>query len=354
MIIAIKAIIFYYGTRSYQVLENKPVSGFFGWLEIWNRWDSINYLKLAQFGYSPTGDTKTLLGFYPLYPWLVRLVALGSGRYLLSAFIISTFASLIAAILFQRLLLLDYSAALAERAIFFLFIFPTSYFLHIGYSESIFLVLVFGSLLAARSGRWWLAALLGALSCMTRAMGPILISVLTIEAFLEYRKTRRWQWRWLWIPAIGVGLVGYLWLNLHVTGNSLAFLAIRRQYFFTEPTWPWIGIGAKILAMNLRTTDGEMVGIQEVFFIFLGLLCAIVSWIKLRPSYAAWVTGNWLMFTSLAFILGVPRYTLVLFPIFILFAQLATRFIWRVIITVWSLMFLALFAAQFVRGAWAF
>ena len=106
--------------------------------------------------------------------------------------------------------------------------------------------------------------------------------------------------------------------------------------------------------MNFSTSEGEMVANQEVFFVFLSLICVIVSWIKLRPSYAAWVTGNWLMVTGLAFILGVPRYTVVMFPIFILFAQLATRFIWRVIITVWSLMFLALFAAQFVRGAWAF
>jgi len=354
MIVAIKVLLFFYATRSFQILENKPVSGFFGWLEIWNRWDSVNYLKLAEVGYSATGDTKTLLGFYQLYPWLIRLLTFGSGKYLISAFVISTFASFGAGILFRRLLLLDYPNKLADRAVCFLFIFPTSYFLHIGYTESLFLVLVFGSLLAARSGRWWLAGLLGALSCMTRAQGPILIPALAVEAWLEYRKTRRWQWQWLWIAFVGVGLAGYLLLNLHVTGDPLAFLAIRRQYFFSAPTWPWSGIGAKIAAMNLSTTDGEMVANQEVFFILLGLVCAIVSWIKLRPSYAAWITGNWLFCTSLEFVLGVPRYTLVMFPIFILCAQLASRFIWRVIIAVWSLMFLALFAAQFVRGRWAF
>ena len=354
MIAAIKLVLFFYGTRSYQVLEGKPLPGFFGWLEIWNRWDSVNYLKLAEFGYSATGETKTLLGFYPLYPWLIRIVALGTGKYLISAFVISTVTSIAAGILFRRLLLLDYSEQLAERAVCFLFIFPTSYFLHIGYSESLFLVLVLGAFLAARSGRWWLAGVLGALSCMTRAMGPILIPALALEAFQQYRKTRRWQWQWLWIALIGFGLVGYLVLNVHVTGDPFSFLAIRRQYFFSSPAWPWLGIGGKIEAMNLSTTDGEMVANQEVFFILLGLVCAIVSWIKLRPSYAMWVTGNWLLSTSLAFVLGVPRYTLLMFPIFILFAQLASRFLWRIILAVWSLMFLALFAAQFVRGRWAF
>ena len=41
----------------------------------------------------------------------------------------------------------------------FLLIFPTAYFLHIGYTESLFLALVLGSFLAARTDRWWLAGL---------------------------------------------------------------------------------------------------------------------------------------------------------------------------------------------------
>lgn len=354
MIAAIKIVLFVYATRAYQVLEGKAVIGWFGWLEIWNRWDSVNYLKLAELGYSAAGETRTLMGFYPLYPWMIRVLALGSGRYLISAVVITTVAAFAAGFLFRRLLLLDYPQQLAERAVCLLFIFPTSYFLHIGYTESLFLVLVFGAFLAARSNHWWIAGVLGALSCMTRAMGPILIPALMVEAFLQYRETRRWQWQWLWIAFIGVGLLGYLALNFRATGDPFAFLAIRKQYFFSSPAWFWVGIRAKMAAMNFATSDGEMVANQEVFFILLGLVCSVVSWIKLRPSYAVWITGNWLLATSLEFILGVPRYTVVMFPIFILFAQLASRFVWRIVIVAWSLMFLALFAAQFVRGRWAF
>ncbi|MDX6612426.1 MAG: hypothetical protein QOD75_1612 [Blastocatellia bacterium] len=354
MIAAIKLLLFFYATRAYQLLEGKPLSGWFGWLEIWNRWDAVNYLKLAELGYSSTGETRTLLGFYPLYPWLIRVLALGSNRYLISAVVITTIAAFAAGILFRRLLLLDYPEQLAERAVCLLFIFPTSYFLHIGYTESLFLVMVFGAFLAARSARWWIAGVLGALSCVTRAQGPLLVPALAIEAFLEYRQAGRWRWQWLWIGFVGVGLLGYLLLNRHVAGDAFAFLAIRRQYFFSSPAWPWLGIGSKIAAMNLSSSEGEVVANQEVFFILLGLVCSIVSWLKLRASYAAWITLNWLMATSLAFVLGVPRYTVCMFPIFILFAQLTSRFIWRVIIAVWSLMFLGLFAAQFVRGRWAF
>jgi hypothetical protein len=43
-----------------------------------------------------------------------------------------------------------------------------------------------------------------------------------------------------------------------------------------------------------------------------------------------------------------------MFPIFMLFALLTKNRFWYGIITVWSLLFLALFAILFVRGQWAF
>jgi hypothetical protein len=67
-----------------------------------------------------------------------------------------------------------------------------------------------------------------------------------------------------------------------------------------------------------------------------------------------WMTSNWLLFTSTTFIIGVARYTLIMFPLFILFSLLSARRSWRRILTVWSLLFLALFTALYVEGHWVF
>jgi hypothetical protein len=45
---------------------------------------------------------------------------------------------------------------------------------------------------------------------------------------------------------------------------------------------------------------------------------------------------------------------LVMFPLFILAARLARRSHWDTAITVWSLMWLAMFTSEFVRDHWAF
>src|SRR5258705_13484592 len=169
IVISIKALLFLFAGQSYQVLQDKRLTGARGWLEIWNRWDAVNYQKIAEFGYTATGEMRPLLVFYPLYPWTVRLLAFFTRDYMFSAFIISTLASLVAAIVLLRLVELDHPRELAQRAVWFLFIFPTSYFLHIGYTESLFLMLALSCVYAAREQRWCLPALFGALTRTTRA-----------------------------------------------------------------------------------------------------------------------------------------------------------------------------------------
>ena len=354
VVISIKALLFLFAGQSYQALQDERVGGLRGYFEIWNRWDALNYQKLAQFGYSATGELQPLLVFYPLYPWTVRLFALFTRDYVLSAFIVSTLASLVTAIVLLRLVELDYSKDLAQRAVWFLFIFPTSYFLHIGYTESLFLMLALGCVYAARKQRWFPAALFGALTCLTRANGLVLVPVLVMEAAHQYWTTRRWRWQWLYIPLVGLGFGGYLLLNQHVTGDAFAFTHLMQQFFSKSLSSPISGIDNAIGSMSRAPSEAEMIGTQEVLFIALGLVCTIVSWIKLRPAYSVWMTGNWLLFVSVSFVLSVPRYTLIMFPIYILFSMLAARRVWLAVITVWSILYLAFFASMFAWGRWAF
>lgn len=352
--LAIKALVFLYGGQSYQALADQRIDGVYGWLELWNRWDALNYQKLAVQGYSAVGDMRPTMVFYPLYPWTIRVVAVVLNDYLVSAFFVSTLASIAAGILLYRLVQLDFSRATASLAVWFLFIFPTSYFLHIGYTESLFLMLALGCVLAARTGRWLPAGLLGALACLTRATGLVLIPALLIEAGHQYWTTRRVNWQWLCVAIVPLGFGGYLLLNLQVAGDPFAFLPIRKEFYYISLAPPWTGVREAIGSLSRTPAQAQIVGVQECLFIALALASTIASWIKLRPIYSVWMTGNWLLFTSVSFVASVPRYTLTMFPIFFLLAILARRRLWRVIITVWSLLYLALFASLFAWGRWAF
>ncbi len=355
LILAMKGLIIIFGALSYEALEDRRIEGFRGWLEIWNRWDAPHYLDIAQHGYQATGEMGRWLVFFPLFPWLTRLVALGGSGYLVSAMVVSGLASLAAGILLQRLVEIDNSPATAWNAAWFLFIFPTSYFLHIGYTESLFLALTLGCFLAAHRQHWLLAGVLGALTSLTRINGLILIPALLVEALYQYRIIGRWQWCWLSIGIVALGFGIYLLINLRVAGDPFAFLSLQQVHWYKALAWPWTGIWETIKSSEWRApADAQMVIVQELHFIALGFICMLACWATLRPSYSMWITGNWLLFTSTSFVYSVPRFTLVLFPIYILFARLAGHRLWYAVITAWSLLFLALFTSLFVRGHWAF
>ncbi|MEY2543402.1 MAG: hypothetical protein QOE81_863 [Verrucomicrobiota bacterium] len=351
-ILSIKVVLFLFGAVTYQVLENKPVHGVQGLLAIWNRWDAPAYQHLAQFGYQISGEFKTW--FYPLLPWTIRLVAWVSGNYIVSAFIVSGIASIVAALLLRRTVELDFSPRVALRSVWFFLIFPTAHFLHVGYTESLFLALALGSILAARTQRWWLAGLLGGLGCMTRANGIVLIPTLGVEIIHQFISEKRFRWQWLWIALVPLGFGVYLFNNWLVSGDPFAFIRLKTELFHTALAWPWDGLRDAFGRINQEPSQGQIVGAQEFIFGVLGLVCTVATWIKLRPIYGMWMTGNWVLIMSATFLSGTPRYTLLMFPIFILFALLAANRLWNAILTVWSLLFLGFFSSLYAWGHWAF
>lgn len=304
------------GTASFLIRSDEGIDTFRDFLGIWERWDTIEYLAIARQGYD-TDETRRLLVFLPLFPWSIRLVGGIIGDYLLGALIVSSLASLAVAVLLDRLVRFDHPPELARRAVWFLFIFPTSYFLHVGYTESLFLALVLGSLLAARREYWLAAGLLGALAGLTRLNGFVLIPTLLVEALMQYRATRRWRQEYLWIGLSGLGFAGYLLVNYLAAGDPFAFREEQETY---AAGWtlvlPWDSIRDLIGSIGWYGLGDAVTGrAQEFVFILLGLAGTIATWMMLRPSYGVWMLGNWLLFVSTGYILSVPRYSLVLFPL---------------------------------------
>jgi Dolichyl-phosphate-mannose-protein mannosyltransferase len=369
--LAVKLAVLGLGVFAVTVLAGGAIHSPIDILQIWNRWDAPHYQDLAVLGYRATdpgvltidgyaraypGDLPLYIVFFPLFPWLVGAVTRVLGDPLVSAFVVSGIASFAVAPLLYRLVRAEFGHEVGVRAAWFALIFPTAYFLHIGYTESLFLALVLGSFLAARHERWWLAGILGGLAALARVNGLVLIPALAAEAWYAWQgdPQRRIRLAWIAIGLVGVGFLGYLALNQAVYGDPLRFLVIQKEHWFKSLAPPWDGIAGVIRTATSGGESAFMSGWTELAFIVLGLAGTIYAAFRFRTSWFVWMAGNWLLFTGTSFVVSVPRYSLTLFPLFAWFA-LATRTIDRVVsLSLISAAGFFWFATQFAQGRWAF
>jgi hypothetical protein len=295
-----------------------------------------------------------MIVFYPLLPAAIAAARLAVPD-LVAPILVSTVALAAAVLLLYRVVAIELGEKLAGRAVAFLLIFPTAYFLHIGYTESLFLALTCGAFLAARRARWGRAGVAGALAALTRVNGLILVPSLAAEAWTEWRAERRWRGAWGWIVLVAVGFGGYLLVNQLVYGRPLAFLHIQRDHWSKTLAWPWEGIAGVLSRLGGGSAeDIAILGVAELTAIGLGLVGTVVAALRFRPSWAVWMGGNWLLFVSTAFVLSVPRYVLVMFPLYAWFALLAERRWLGLAIGAVSIALLLWFSARFAIGVWAF
>ncbi|MFL6540151.1 MAG: mannosyltransferase family protein [Chthoniobacterales bacterium] len=348
LLLALKAILLFFAVQTFAV----RLQSYGGVLEVWRQWDAVHYIHLAEHGYSASGKDQLLLAFFPLYPWLVRGCAVVVRDPIIAAFVVSGVASIAAALLLRQLAEADESPLVARTSVWFFAIFPTAYFLHISYTEATFLAFTLGCLVAARREHWLAAGLLGACASLTRINGLVLLPVLAVEALQLWRTRRKFDPRSLWSLMPVAGFLVYLWLNQRVAGDAFAFAHIQQEHWYHKLAPPWVGIldvWQRIGGLN------AMEGLHEFLYIAFTFACTIWCWMKLRPSYGMWMTCNWLLITSTKYVLSVPRYSLTLFPIFILLGRAcAGRPLPTGSISAFSLIFMALYVSRFVHGLWAF
>lgn len=355
IVLGTKTAILLFGLLSFIFLSNEKLTEWHQILGIWNRWDAKSYLSLANYGYTAVGERSVEIVFFPFYPLLIWLFGLLTNDSILSAFLVSLVASVFLGFLFFKLVEFDYSRKIAISSVWFLFIFPTSYFLHIPYTESLFLALVVGSFYFCRRKHWLFAGILGLAACATRINGLILCLALPFEIWEDWLENRKLNAKWLWLTIIPMGFIGYLLLNFYITGNIFTFLAVQRENWQKFLTLPWISLWKKTVSVITGTNPSTvMEGTFELVFVGIGLLGIVAGWRYLRKSYRVWMVASWLLFVSTSWILSVPRYTLTIFPLFILIAILSKNRLVNVLITTFSLIYLGIFISFFVRGQWAF
>lgn len=292
------------------------------WLDIWGVWDTGWYMGIAENGYSATASTQPDIvsqanyAFFPLYPMLMKILGAVVGDPFLAGIIISNIALLAGCFYLYKLALMDSDEPTALDSVKYLLVFPTAFIFSSVFTESLFLALLVSSFYYARKGNWLAAGILGFFGALTRSLGVIIIIPLAYE-YLRMNKTIRRDFCFLFLIPLGTAVfAGY---NYFLTGDFLAFAHVQAAWghrFFNPLRVLWDGLFSTKL-FNARIyaifTAGYTTVILALFIIF-----------SRRIRFAYWMIGIFLVLIPLCSGLqSLPRYILIIFPLYILMARIS-------------------------------
>lgn len=155
----------------------------------WQRWDALWFVHIARDGYTRGGPD---VAFFPGFPLLLHVLGpVFGGAVWGAALVVPTVALVAGLALVHRLVREVVDARTATRTVILLCVLPTSFYLVAPYSESLFLLLSTGCLLALWRRRLLLAGALAAAAAVTRPQGILLGAPLAVEGFLLVWARRR-------------------------------------------------------------------------------------------------------------------------------------------------------------------
>jgi hypothetical protein len=319
-----------------------------GWLAMWQRFDANWYISIAENGYGGIqGDDH----FPPLFPVLIRLMRPLFGSAFLAGLFISHLATLYALKLLYDMFLEWGGNPAAKRALFFMLIYPTSFFLFSVYTESLFLVTALLSIRYMKIHSWAPAGFWACCAVLTRLQGAALLLPMLYFMGLDYPFLRKpAHWIGLLLPAAG----GLFYLNLrsqHVSDGVLPFVE-SEWHAHLVPPWETYWYAIRILASG----SFMFVDVLNWAVVTLFIILLISGWQKIPLEYNLYLVGS--LFIMLIRIvetqplISMSRYSLTLFPAFFVLG-LTGENPWMRRIIAYSFILLNLYlSAQFFSWGW--
>jgi hypothetical protein len=161
------------------------------------RWDALWYVRVAELGYGyevrlANGDVHSNLAFFPLLPWLERLVAAVSPlSYADGGFVVGLLASCAAAWGIFAVADRVHGRRAGVCAVLLWAALPVGIVQSMAYSESLFTALAAWSLYAVLTGRWVTAGALALSAGLTRPVGVAVVAAVWVAAIASFLAERR-------------------------------------------------------------------------------------------------------------------------------------------------------------------
>lgn len=344
-------------------------------------WDSEFYLSIAVQGYddpqvrtapaaanAPPPFNRPLslnYAFFPVYPYLLRLVAVPLGWFGLNAIaaatlagvVISAVGTLIGMLALYALVQTEFPQELGEpvglRTVFYLVSFPTSFFLAQVYTEGLFIGLSFGCLALLQQKRWIAAGLLAAVATLTRAVGVVLLIPILLS-WLPVQSARRVTFR---TGLQAVALLSPLMVHLVWKFSFLgrAFQIVEQQFFNCRLFNLQAAFNAWSTAfLSLFANHPAAIVHYGIEFaaVLLGIASCLLT-IKRYPGISIYGLIIIIVSTTCGTAWSISRYLLTIPSTFLVLGRLGQSALFDRVWSLISILLLAMLTALFSFDLWA-
>lgn len=350
--------------------------------ESMRHWDAKHYINLADLGYRGLGENQFLLVFFPLFPYLVRLLNFIVHDFVISGMLVSFLATVAAGYFLQDLLRRQgFDEELIFRAFLFFCCLPSSIYLSLPFTEALFLALTLLSFYSAQGHRWLASGLAGALASATRSTGVLLLPALAVSVFWPKgearparpaeeasdkdsseeplpepakpsRLSRLNSFKPLWLLLIPCGIGVYLLINWRLTGNPLMFMELQARHWNQGFTPPWNQVANTFHHIVHDAPARARFTMIESRFIasIVGVVFMLGAIRRLPLSWQIYGWSSLLVFMSTKEPISLVRYLVVLFPIYPVLAMWTRRPIVFQAALCLSTLLMAAWAMLFITG----
>lgn len=335
------------------------------WINIWDRWDARVYKAIADSSYRPINIELDYWSFLSHFPPLYSLImTIASGLLTISltnaGILVSTISIIVASIMLYKLVYLDFkNERVAWLSVIFLNLYPTSYFTISIYSESLFLLLVITSFYCLRKEYYLGSGITAGLAILTRFVGIVFLPIYALYFLYSYKKHRVFNLKVIYPFLLSLaGLIIYFIINKFYYGDYFYFLTEKLSFNTTKHLiLPFKETYLDLLAIfkNSNFSNHYFMITQgwNAIFTLFALAVSVIGIRKINWIYSAYSLSSILIFASLTWGISNARYTLSVFPIFIILALIKNKIISSVLLIISAFM-LPYFTQIFTSGAWAF
>jgi hypothetical protein len=300
---------------------------------VFANFDGQHYLEIARRGYQQYEQP-----FFPLYPLFISLLQHVTGRYVISALIISHAALFGALIIAAKLIELDGYEDLKITLLAIILTFPTSFFYGTAYNDALFFFFAMLTLWYGRERSFFRASVFGGLATLTRLNGLALFFYLLVEFYdakngwvylsslkdyISYFSLKKLQKKLVALVIIPLSFLGYLaYVQISQESFSKVFTSMKVWHqdkitFPLQVVWRYM----KIILFHFRPHElTYYIAFSEFFFVALYVSALWWSWKKIRLSYWVFFALSILIPSLTGTFQGMPRYGLHLYPFFLVLA----------------------------------